>query len=331
MDLDGYLDERLRPHADRYTGLVAGIRVGDGQATLGFGRTHAEGPAPDHRTGFQIGSVTKVFTALLLADAVHRGEVELDQPLASILPAVASHPRGRPITLVDLATHTSGLPRLPSGLQRQALRNREDPYAAFSTDDLLAALQRPPARPPGGRSRYSNYGAGVLGHALAEIGGASFEELVASRIAGPFALQATGVAAADLSPPAAVGHTRRGRPTPDWSLPALAGAGALRSTVDDLLAFLAAHLDPGSGPLAAPVELVLPPRAPAGRHLEVALGWHVLDRKGRPPLWWHNGGTGGFFSFVAFDPAVPAAVVVLTNSARSVDRLGMLLLDPLGR
>lgn len=318
---------RVQPYGRRYVGLSVGLLVGDDCATVGSGLTGTGDGVPDAGTTFQIGSVTKVFTALLLADAVHRGEVDLEQPLASLIPEVATHPRGRPITLMDLATHCSGLPRLPPGLWRQALGNRTDPYATFTPDRLVQALARPPRRPPTPRAHYSNFGAGVLGEALGRAAGSTYEQLVGTRIAGPLGMDDTGTAAGVDAGTAALGHTRRGRPTNDWQMSALAGAGALRSSAADLLLFLAAHLQPDDSPLAAPLRTVMPPRRPAGRNLHVALGWFVLERRGAGPLWWHNGGTGGFFSFVGMDPEARTAVAVLTNSARSVDRIGMTLLQ----
>lgn len=309
---------------DRYVGLTISLLVGSERATIGVGRAGQHDQPPDGATSFQIGSVTKVVTALLLAEAVHRHEVELDQPVASLIPGVSSHPKGRPITLLDLATHSSGLPRLPPGLRRQALRNRSNPYASFTTEQLIDALGRTPRHPPG-RSRYSNFGAGVLGEALVRASGEPFEALVATRIASSLGMTATDLDGGAASM-VATGHTRRGKPTVDWQLPALAGAGALRSTPDDLLRFLAAHVTPEATPLAAQIRLAMEPRLRAGRHLRMALGWHVLEVSGENPVWWHNGGTGGFFSFVAVDPAAAVAVVVLANSARSVDRVGSAVL-----
>jgi D-alanyl-D-alanine-carboxypeptidase/D-alanyl-D-alanine-endopeptidase len=325
------LTERVAPLARRYAGLAVGMVVGDAAATVGFGRTAEGGVVPDGRTSFQIGSVTKVFTALLLADAVHRGEVDLDAPLVSLFPETATHPAGRPITLVDLATHCSGLPRLPTGLWRQALRHRSDPYASFTHEGLVAALARTPKRPPTARARYSNFGTGALGEALARAAGSTYEQLVTTRIATPLGMRDTGVSADHAAAVVATGHTRRGTPTCDWHLPVLAGAGALRSSATDLLTFLGAHLHPDTAPWPAALRTVMEPRRPAGRHLQVALGWHVLEQEGRGPVWWHNGGTGGFCSFVGMNPAEGTAVAVLTNSARSVDRIGMLLLSRSGR
>ena len=142
-------------------------------------------------TIFPIGSITKVFTTLVLADAASNGVVSLDTPLAAILPETP--PVGPyPITLRHLASHTSGLPRLPKGLRHQALRNRADPYRNFSTADLLAALEAARPHPvPGRRVRYSNFGMALLGEALSRQSGIPYHRLVLERVAGPLGLMVT--------------------------------------------------------------------------------------------------------------------------------------------
>lgn len=319
--------DRSARRAGRHVGVALGVVDGDRPDVAGFGVTGPSGATPDASTSFQVGSVTKVVTALLLADAVVRGEVALEQPLTSAFPGAAAHPSGEPIRLVDLATHTSGLPRLPPGLVRQARGQRDDPYATFTIERLEQALAQPPTRPPGGKPRYSNYGAGALGEALARLTGHPYAELVHDRIVVPLGLQDTTVEVDRSAANVAVGHTRRGRVTGDWHLAALAGAGALRSSVADLLVLLRAHLDPDATRLGPAIRLAMEPRARISRPLAVGLGWHILDRRGGARWWWHNGGTGGFRSFVGFDPAIGRAVAVLANDTRSVDRLGQLLLE----
>lgn len=176
---------------------------------------------------------------------------------------------------------------------------------------------------------YSNYGAGVLGEAMARACGSSYAELLSSRITVPLGLNDTIVNARPRTSNIARGHSRRWKPVPDWHLPWLAGAGALRSTVSDLLVFLRSHLHPAQSALEDPIRTVLEPRRRVRGRLHVALGWHVLEHQDDSAWWWHNGGTGGFFSFVAFDPSTATGVAVLSNSARSLDRLGMAIMEDL--
>ncbi|HEV2811455.1 MAG TPA: serine hydrolase domain-containing protein [Acidimicrobiales bacterium] len=315
--------------AGGYVGLSVGAIVGHVEAAVSVGRTGPGGASPGRATTFQIGSVTKALTSLLLADAVQRGDVALDQRLDSIFPGTATHPDGQPITLVDLATHTSGLPRLPPGLWHRALRTPKDPYSDLTREQVVEGLRRPPKRPAGRRYVYSNYGAGVLGEAMARACGRSYAELLSSRITEPLGLNDTTVERQVHAMNIARGHSRRGRPVPDWHLAALEGAGALRSTASDLLVFLRAHLHLGHSALEDPIRTVVERRWRVREGLHVALGWHVLEHQDDSAWWWHNGGTGGFFSFVAFDPSTATGVAVLSNSARSVDRLGMAIMEDL--
>jgi CubicO group peptidase (beta-lactamase class C family) len=209
------------------------------------------------------------------------------------------------------------------------MRNRSNPYKAFTTDDLLAALAAARPHPePGAKVRYSNFGAALLGEALSRHAGLPYEQLIRERITAPLGLSDTVVTAhEDQRSRQAVGHSRRGKPVPDWDMGAMPGAGALRSTVHDLLKLLHAHLDPDTCALSEAVSLVQRPRATASRRLQVGLGWHRSPVPGTThTALWHNGGVGGSFSFVALLPEARAGVVALTNTARSVDRLGFGLL-----
>jgi CubicO group peptidase (beta-lactamase class C family) len=318
----------LERSSARHAGLVVGLQV--------EGRTAfwSRGALPDgHASIFEIGSITKTFTAVLLADMAREGLVGLDNPAQSLLPDGVRMPtRGRAITLEDLATHRSGLPRLPKGLLLPALtRDRRDPYARFGAARLEASIAAtPPRREPGRRPVYSNYGMGLLGYLLARRAGTSYEELVRSRICEPLGMADTWIEtpAAD-GRRVAVGHTRSGRETPHWNLAALAGAGGLRSTAADLLRFLGLHADRTQSPLAEAACEARRPRASWGR-VEIGLAWLIVPRGRRMPwrrlphdVLMHEGGTGGFRCFAAAVPDTGTAVVVLANQARSAGHLGL--------
>jgi len=208
----------------RRIGLVVGCLAGGEQRVVGYGRlrTDAQDP-PDGGTIFEIGSITKVFTGLLLADLAEQGLVGLDEPLASYLPASARVPTfgDQQLTLGDLASHAGGLPRDPKGMLRRWLGDRRNPYAGLSVEELYDSLARTKLRRrPGEHVKYSNLGAGLLGDALARAAGQSYEALVRERICLPLGMRdtvitLTGEQAARL----ATGHTRRGRPTPPFQLP----------------------------------------------------------------------------------------------------------------
>ncbi|MDT0442597.1 serine hydrolase domain-containing protein [Streptomyces johnsoniae] len=280
---------------------------------------HGGGPAADPHTPFEIGSVTKTFTALLLADMAARGEVGYDDPVDRHLPpGAAPRARGGPVTLLHLATHTSGLRRLPPGLLRSAApRWYSNPYERFGTADLLTSLPR--ARPfarPGERMRYSNFGVALLGLALARAAGSDYAELLTGRVLAPLGLTGTGCTD---GPERATGYWR-GRARPGWRIPGLAAAGALRSSARDLLRYLEAHLAPGTaapgnGALRTALTEVTRPRlvTPPGRD-RICLVWNARPRPGHD-LYFHSGGTRGCTTFVGFSPQRDVAFAALANTS----------------
>ncbi|WP_405428311.1 serine hydrolase domain-containing protein [Streptomyces erythrochromogenes] len=323
--------ERL---AERHVGVVVAALAEDAVEIRGAGSTGSTGaddsrtPGPD--TLFEIGSVTKPFTALALACLAVTGRAGLDEPLADLLPAGTAVPSrdGRQISLQHLATHTSGLPRLPRGMLLPALLHpsKPDPYAACTADALLSGLAGTRLRAvPGKRFRYSNLGAGLLGLALARRAGTDYESLITREICAPLGMTDTVVTVdGTRSRRSAQGHGRRGRPVAPWHLADLAGAGALRSTAADLAAFVRAQWDGGPGELAEAIRLTRTVEHRRSPFAWVHLGWsaHRLHpRQGAHLQIWHNGGTGGFSSFVGFDPEKRLAVIALANTGgRPVDR-----------
>jgi serine-type D-Ala-D-Ala carboxypeptidase/endopeptidase len=263
---------------------------------------------------------------------VQRGEVALSDSAAKYLPPNVKMPErgGRSIALVDLSTHTSGLPRLPSNLE---LKDPANPYATYSADQLYRFLSSYTlTRDIGSQYEYSNLGGGLLGHILSLRAGIAYEPLVRSRILEPLHMSSTGIAlSAEMRQRMAVGHDNKLESVPNWDFLALAGAGALRSTANDMLTFLAAELGSTKTPLAPAMAAMLAVRRPTGTPgLEIGLGWHILIGKddGREIVW-HNGGTGGFRSFLAFDQKQRVGVVALSNTstAAGVDDIGLHLLD----
>lgn len=257
---------------------------------------------------FELGSITKAVTGLLLADAVVRGEVALDTSLAECLPG--ARPRAR-LALGDLATHTSGLPRLPLALlRREGFTNLTDPYARTTVRELLEDLAGVRVRKR--RVRYSNFGAALLGQALAAPSDASYEEHLEERVLRPLGLDEVWARGA---PDVAQPHDRRGRPVPAWTLGAYAPAGCLRGTARGLLALSIACLHPPAD-LTDAVALALTPRAGRGP-VEAGLGWLRNTRTG---MWWHNGGTHGSRAFTGLIQQTGEAVAAVTNSPKPPDR-----------
>jgi CubicO group peptidase (beta-lactamase class C family) len=324
------LAARVGADADT-VGIVVGIVEPEGSRVVAYGSTGGPDSRPvDGDTVFEIGSVTKVFTSLLLTEMAGNGELELDEPIAEYLPPEVTVPTrgGREITFLDLATQTSGLPRLPTNM---APADPENPYADYSVEQLYAFLsgyELP--RDIGAEYEYSNFGVGLLGHVLTRVAGEDYETLVRMRIAGPLDMDDTRIALTpDRRARLAIGHDQRRAPVANWDIPTLAAAGALRSTANDMLSFLALHLGYVTSELAPAASAMLAERRPAGPAGEIALGWHIQPIDGGE-LVWHNGGTGGYRAFVGFDLDARVGVVALTNLSTpvGVDDIGRHLLDP---
>lgn len=320
------IDSLGRALTDEHPGAAVIGVVAEGERSVrGFGAVDSSGAPPTAQTLFEIGSVTKTFTGLLLADAIERGLMQPDDPLRSFLPdsLAWSAPDGAPITLAQLATHRSGLPRLPSNLQASALANPQDPYANYSVRDLHAFLDGyTPPRAPGAGYTYSNLGTGLLGHVLAHRADTSFAALVQSRIADPLGLSDTRIdLTSEQQSRFAQGHTASGAPTAPWHFPALGGAGALRATPADMLTYVEAHLTASDdSPLGrAMLRAIAPHDSTSRASTQIGYGWHITSRSSEHTVVWHNGGTGGFSSFVGFNRVANRGVVVLASTAIGSD------------
>lgn len=329
-DIRQIITDRVDTHRQA-VGIVVGVIDPDGRRTIAHGRL-ATGDARtlDGNTVFEIGSITKVFTALLLADAVQRGEVSLTDTVAKYLPATVTMPErnGRAITLKDLANHTSGLPRLPANLSP---KDPADPYADYTVEQMYAFLSSYTLpRDVGAQFEYSNLGAGLLGHVLALRAGVDYETLVRTRVLEQLGMASTTVTlSAATRARLAIGHNAALEPVSNWELSTLAGAGALRSTANEMLTFLSAVLGQTSSALAPAMAILTAERQSAGSPaMDIGLGWMVLKALG-PDLVWHNGGTGGYRSFLGYNPATRTGVVVLANAMTpaGVDDIGFHLLD----
>ncbi len=289
-------------------GIIVGVLEPGGRRVVSHGKVGAGDERPlTGETVFQIGSVTKVFTGLLLADMVVRGEVALDDPASTYLPSGVRMPqRGRPITLIDLSKHWSALPSMPTNFSLTAAPN---PYEAYSEQQLyefLSGFELP--REPGTQA-YSNLGVALLGRLLARRAGIDYETLLKRRVLDPLGLRSTSITlSAGQAPRLAPGHDRFGHPVETWNLLAMPASGSLRSTANDLLTFLEANLAPES-PLHAAMELQRTP----GR----ALGWG-RSTLGGEAVYGHEGGKEGYRSAVLLNPRTKTGIVVLTNTRTAV-------------
>jgi CubicO group peptidase (beta-lactamase class C family) len=283
---------------------------------------------------YRIGSVTKVFTTTLLAILRDQGTVRLDDAVEQHLPegvCLPSDPRGaRPMTLRHLATHSSGLPRLPVNLTPRG----DDPYGGYTVEALYSGLAQTRLDfPTGADYSYSNLGVGLLGHVLERAAGKSYEELLQQYLLEPLGMNDTSITLGpDQQARLAIGYKEEDptRRAADWDTGCLAAAGALVSTIPDLAQFLALQLLAGHAdvvPVAGGTLTELHTAQQLAKDWNSArgLGWHLQHNEGQGDLVWHNGGLDGFASWVSFLPKFQVGVIVLTNCGRSVDSLGQWL------
>lgn len=282
---------------------------------------------------FEIASLSKVFTALVLADCVVRGEARLDDPLAAYAPPGLTVPQfeGRPITLADLATHTSGLPLRPGNIQ--GAPDAANKYAGYSLEQLYADLPNHTlTAAPGTTFRYSNLGVALLGQGLARKAGMPFAELLRARVTGPLGLADTqfGEAAA-WGTRRAQGHDVDLEPVATSDDGVLSPAGGLRSTADDLLRFLALFLaGAGPGELPEAAKLMLGVDRPGDdADTRMALGWR-RTRVHDETYYWSHGSGDGARTFMGFNPARGIGVVALADAASGagLDDIARRVLDP---
>ncbi len=326
-DVRALIQERLDQGLGR--GIVVGLLEADGSTrVVAAGDGGDGGPALGPEAVFEIGSITKAFAGVLLAEMVARGEVELGGPVEDLLPDSVSVPAGAegPVTLEHLVTHHSGLARIPSNLRPS---NPANPYADYTVRDLYQYLNGAVLMTePGMTYAYSNLGMGLLGHALGRVAGTSFDELLRERVLGPLGMDHTGSALTpEMESHMVQGHDLDGRAVPLWDLPTLAAAGALRSDARDMLRFLAANVGAPSSTLERAMRASHEARRTVSPDMAVGLAWHVRTT-GEGRIVWHNGGTGGFRTFLGFDPDRGTGVVVLTNTTHGADDIGFHLLHP---
>jgi len=330
---------KLVDEEKRVPGIVVGMIADDPQErwVVGYGKlSDTDERVPDGDTVFEIGSITKVFTGTLLAHAVVNGEVKLDDPISLYLPegVLAPEYEGRSITLLDLATHTSGLPRMPSNFHP---RDESNPYADYTMNqmyDFLSGYRL--TRAPGSSFEYSNFGFGLLGDLLVRRAGEeNYEALLVDRITDPLGMNSTRIElTAEMRSHLATPHTEYLLPTNLCPNPGLTGAGGIRSTANDLLTFLAANMGMIEPELQPVFQLANTSQRPADsfsqigyRTESIGLGWYFTSTA-KGMIHSHGGAICGFKSFLAWDPQRKIGVVVLTNAFRDITDVGFFLMDP---
>jgi len=330
---DAEIREILVDRIDRArqsVGIVVGVVNGDGRTVVGYGRSHLDvETVPDEHTVFEIGSVSKLFTGVLLADLVQSGKVSEQDTVQRFLPKTVhlQHLEGvPPMTLYDLATHTSGLPSVPDNGPPADFYNQWADYDSALLYEFLNNYKPEPT--PDEKATYSNLGMGLLGHVLALHMGVSYEQMVHEHITGPLGMPSTAI---ELSPELeqrlARGHDQYLMPVSHWEMSVLAGAGGLRSTVNDLLSFAEANLGLRQSELLPVLLDAQQPREPIFTAGQVGYGWVTRPLQTRV-IRFHAGWSGGQRSFIGLDTERKRGVVVLSNATFNVEDIGLHLLDP---
>jgi CubicO group peptidase (beta-lactamase class C family) len=312
----------------RGVGYVVGMVDSTGARVVSYGHaTRGAGRRIDGDTVFEVGSVTKVFTSLLLAQMADSGEVRLDDPIALYVPPTVTTPRAKEITLLHLSRHTAGFMSLSDDLQPA---DADNPDGEYTNEKMFAVLDQHPMRSVSGiHHSYSSYGVALLGELLARRAGTDFESAVRTRILEPLGMARSGFALTpELLAVHATGHTSRGNPRGLSRVSGMLGSGALRSTASDMVRFLQAHLGLRDSPLASAMRATQRTEADRQRpDLPMGLGWFHTQFAGTR-LVSHGGSTPGFSAYVGMDVERKRGVVVLANSDNDVTNLGKHLIEP---
>jgi CubicO group peptidase (beta-lactamase class C family) len=328
---DKKIDSAARTYIQK--GNTVGISIGvihNGVVhTYNYGETTAgNNQLPEVNSIYEIGSITKTFTAILLAYYANEGKVKLTDPIIKYLPdSVAANKELQGITLEMLSNHTSGLSRLPDNFQFHS-SDPYDPYKDYSKKHLYEYLKTCKLNSkPGENYAYSNFGVGLLGSILQQVSGKSFEEMVKETICGPLGMQNTEQHLTITQRPRFVTvYNEDGKSTSPWTFQVLAACGALRSTTEDMLLYLKANMASTQTGLSKAIELTH--KITYNKDIKLGLGWHKIVVNG-VEYYFHDGATYGCSSFMAFNIEKRLGIVVLSNSAISTNDLGVSLIKRL--
>ncbi|MEN3322693.1 serine hydrolase domain-containing protein [Mariniflexile soesokkakense] len=274
----------------------------------------------NQKSVFEIGSISKVFTSTLLADFVIEGKVKLNENINDYLTTPIKN--STEISFVDLANHSSGLPRLPINLDLTKV-DLENPYKEFKEKELKEYLSKYLELSNKGKNQYSNLGAGLLGYTLCKIDNDTYESLLQNKIFSKYDMQNSTADITKIKGNLVKGLNNEGKEVPNWELSVLAGAGGIFSTVEDLSHFAISQFDNKNNELT----LTQKPTFKVNDNMSIGLGWHILKRKNGGELIWHNGGTGGYTSSMALNLENKNGIIILSNVSafnkkkRNIDQL----------
>ncbi|WP_342332975.1 serine hydrolase [Pedobacter sp. FW305-3-2-15-E-R2A2] len=313
----------------RSKSIIVGIVDSNGRHIISAGvLSDKDRRLPDGNTEYEIGSVTKVITSLMLADMSLKKKLDLSDPLLKFLPKYVKplDKNVRDISLLNLATHTAGLPRFPDNNEPKDLEN---PYADYTVGQLYEYLSRfEPNRVPGTQFQYSNTGYSLLGQVLINVSGKDYESLVKEQIFSPLKMNSTVITLTPaLKSNMAIGHNEYGAAVSGWDMPAVASNGALRSNVNDMLTFVSANLGLIKTDLYPAMELSHRKQTRKGNDdAFITLGWTLFDHDGKEILL-KDGSTAGYSSLIAIDKKKNRGIVVLANSKNEIKNIAYHILD----
>lgn len=295
-------------------GMSIGYLQGESWGIVHLGSAKPSGQRADNQTLYELGSISKLFTSTMLAESVIRGDIKLESDAQIENAAGIRLPsrEGRSITWSDLATHRSGLPPLPANLTAETLK---DPYRNYDSSKAAAALaDLELTRKPGVAQEYSNFGMSVLGYLITQQAGTSYQEFLRERIAKPLGMSDCTVdLTSDQKKRFAIPHEAVGAPTLAWSFADMPGAGGVRASMQDMMRFAKAQLNPPAGNLGEAIELAWKQHSAAdATGPATGLGWMIA---GDGETRWLNGGTGGSRSALFVNRRIKTAVVILCNTA----------------
>lgn len=314
-DIDSILHEQVKAFFKKAKapGLVIGISQSGEKKFYGYGFADSANKQPfTAQTIFEIGSITKTFTANLLFQLYGQGIVNINNPVTQYLPAQFRNDSAlQKITIANLASQTSGLPRLPDNLDKIKEYTMMQPYQFYKREHLYSYLKSIRKNSPGSYA-YSNLGFGLLSTIEEDVMAMPFESLLNNTIFQPLQMDDTYITAKKKNADSATGYFY-GKPAEYWQFDCLAGAGAIKSTASDILKYLDAHIEYKNENFSVAAARIIQPVKPVSANMQICYAWHTLENL-KHRVFWHNGGTYGFSTFAAFEPSSKTSLVLAANT-----------------
>jgi serine-type D-Ala-D-Ala carboxypeptidase/endopeptidase len=331
FDLSNRIDIKIQKEIikRKLIGLVIGVVKNDTVWIKGYGvKNYLDKAKPDRSTLFELASIGKLFTTSMLQIGVAKEDFKLNQTIAECLVSKVKIPNNYNATLLNLATHTSGLPSLPKNFMDKMI-DEQNPYKDLITEDLYDYLKICNENTTIGEYAYSNFGMGVLGHIIELKYNGKYEDIIKKEICNKLEMKNTTINLnSEQEKIVAQGYDENGKPNPIWQDNVLTGAGSFLSNAEDMTKFIKANLNADYSVISPQLILSHQPQLKG----ETGLGWHMSntwfdDLFGLKGIIWHNGGAGGYSSYIAIDKISKSGIIILSNSATDITTLGINLMQ----